>query len=262
MEPAFIIAEIGSNLFKFNDPSLDLDCAREQIYRAAAAGADAVKFQLFTAAELWGPEAYGTPAALELDRFALPREWLEILQDHCEQNGIQFLCSAFSVDGYKAVDPHVEMHKIASPEVTDPQIREYVISTGKPFLWSDGCSTALDGKGIRLACVSKYPAYEGEYVLSDPAYTGIWGLSDHTKSTGVATEARKAGARYFEKHVDFCKSVGQSTPDTLVSVDGDFFKRWVDLIRIIGADDPQRAEAAMKYSRVEKNGVYYRPFPG
>jgi sialic acid synthase SpsE len=260
MEPAFIIAEIGSNLFKFNDPPKDLNCARTQIELAAAAGADAVKFQLFTAAELWGPEAEGTPAALELDRFALPREWLGILADHCEQNGIEFMCSAFSVGGYQAVNPHVEMHKIASPEVTDPQIRDCVIETGKPFLWSDGCSTALAGKGIRLACVSKYPAYEGDYDLTDPAYTGVWGLSDHTRSTGVAIEARKAGARYFEKHVDFCKSVGQSTPDTLVSVDGDFFKRWVDLIRC--ADDPQRQEAAQKYGRVEKNGAYYRPFPG
>lgn len=256
----YIIAEIGSNCFKWNSAALDLDCAYYQISEAKEAGAEAVKFQLFTAAEIWGPEAEGTAEAAELDRFALPPEWLPLLKAKCDEVGIDFMCSAFSVAGYALVNPHVSTHKIASPEVTAPDITAAVIAHGKPFLWSDGCSIALEGQGIRMLCVSKYPAHADDYGLPESAPAGTWGLSDHTTGTHAALLARQAGATYFEKHVDFFKDLGQGTPDSPVSCNKDIFCRWVATIR--NSENTDRGAACEKYGRVSKSGGYFRPFPG
>ena len=259
MPEPYIIAEIGSNLFKSADADTNLEMGKSQIAAAKDAGADAVKFQLFTAAEIFGPAAEGTKWGAEVDKYALPVSWLQPLKDHCDSAGIDFMCSAFSVAGYQAIEPMVSIHKIASPEVLHPDIGTYVAGTGKTFLWSDGCSTALTGQGVRMLCISKYPAMSEDYNLDEAPSSGDWGLSDHTKSTALAREARQRGARYFEKHVDFFKHEGSHTPDTPVSADDRIFRAWVNAIR--NESNPLRGKACEKYGRQSKDGGWYRPVP-
>lgn len=254
----YIIAEIGSNLFKGRDAATCLDIGLGQIAAAKGAGADAVKFQMFTAKELYGP-SYPGPES----KYALPRYWVEVLADKCERTGIDFMCSAFSVDGYEFIDPFVKMHKVASPEALAEDITEYIRSIRpKPALVSNGCDDPLTyhyDNMIVMACVSKYPADALDYVLP-PVYR-TWGLSDHTMETYLAHMARTMGATYFERHVDFFKGEGLDTPDTPVSFDATEFKYWVETIRR-AVPVPQPPTPADKYGRVEKDGGWYRPWPG
>ena len=72
---------------------------------------------MFTVKELYRPSYPGPEST-----YALPREWVKLLADHCGRLGIDFMCSAFSVDGYKFIDPFVKMHKVTSPEALHPEI--------------------------------------------------------------------------------------------------------------------------------------------
>jgi sialic acid synthase SpsE len=254
VEP-YIIAEIGSNLFK-HDPQYyhltNLDMGVSQIQAAKKSGADAVKFQMFTVKELYGPSYPGPESP-----YALPREWVPVLELECQRVGIDFMCSAFSVDGYKFIDPFVKMHKVASPEALDRDIMEWIGQSTKDSLVSDGCGgpSFYAGNMIPMACVSKYPAGPADYDLD--LYSNVWGLSDHTLGASLGFDAREKGATYFEKHVDFYKAEGLDTPDSPVSVDGPSFALWVEGIR----SRNRLTGPAKKYGRVKKDGGWYRPWP-
>lgn len=254
----YIIAEIGSNLFKGRDAATCLDIGLGQIAAAKGAGADAVKFQMFTVKELYGP-SYPGPES----KYALPRYWVEVLADKCERTGIDFMCSAFSVDGYEFIDPFVKMHKVASPEALDEDIMNHLGSTcGKPVLVSNGCGDPVVTWGgmIPMECVSKYPASLEDYDLQPRL--GPWGVSDHTMYEGAACKGRQMGATYFERHVDFFKGEGLDTPDTPVSYDRISFGVWASGIRGVDLDATHDlSESRKKYGRVEKDGGWYRPWP-
>src|SRR5688572_10620787 len=116
----FIIAEAGSN---FNQ---SLDTAFKLIDVAADCGADAVKFQLFQAGELYpvGSEMYNLFKAVELNP-----DWTEKLVAQARARKIQFLASAFdrkSVDVLDAVG--VPAYKVASSETTNIPLLSYMAS--------------------------------------------------------------------------------------------------------------------------------------
>ena len=101
MKP-YIIADIGSN---HRD---DLGLAKAQIASAKEAGIDAVKFQFYTHRALYGFEGKA--------EYEMPVSWLEPLASHCRSHDIDFMCSAFSVVGYRLVDPFVN-GIVADPEI-------------------------------------------------------------------------------------------------------------------------------------------------
>jgi sialic acid synthase SpsE len=273
---AYIIAEIGSNCFKFNDGMRNFECAVRQIEGAKASGADAVKFQLFTSKELWGPACHDQDFATAQDQFAMPEHWLPELASICLGHDIDFLCSAFSVDGFKKVEPYVRFHKIASPEVLDKTIVRYVARNPKPAIYSLGCKsythnydfrTQLSQVDLILECVSDYPADPCHYDLISVREMAMsvgcrWGISDHTAVNWLARYARSIGASVFEKHVDFYP-VGRDTPDAVVSVAGEEFRRYVGTIRdqdVVGHKALKLAPAA-KYGRRMTPHGWYRPWP-
>lgn len=262
----YIIAEIGSNIFKDpDDKSKALDNAYRQIELARENRADAVKFQMFTAEELYGPESRGMGFTYKVDRYALPREWVPHLKEKCDDVGIDFICSAFSVDGYQYLEPYVKMHKIASPEVLHPEILGLLATISKPVIWSDGCGdwpmwVGHFGRGIRMACVSKYPAQLWEYNPYPRSGEQVWGLSDHTNTFTLAATARRNGATYFERHVDFLKDDGV-TPDSQVSFNGMDFAVWVSAIRSAEVKAGSRESQAKKCARRKTEHGWYRPMP-
>ncbi|HYR57281.1 MAG TPA: N-acetylneuraminate synthase family protein, partial [Chthoniobacteraceae bacterium] len=112
--PCFIIAEAGSN------HNRDLAQAKQLVDTAVAAGADAVKFQTFTADKI----AARTESAIAKINLAgarslhelyanaeLPREWQRELSDYCGERGILFLSTPFDED---AVD---ELEALAMPAI-------------------------------------------------------------------------------------------------------------------------------------------------
>jgi sialic acid synthase SpsE len=222
--PCFVIAEPGSN------HNGSLGTALKLIDAAAEAGADAVKFQTFRAAEHY---ARSTPAFAYLQEIApgmstfdlikrneLPRAWHGTLKAHAENRGILFLSTP---SDRSAVDELVDQHqmpaiKIASFEAVDLPFIEYCARKGKPMLVSTGmCSLEDVGDvmetlkrsgnpdAVLLHCVSLYPTKPEQVNLramqTMAATFGVpVGLSDHTLGIDIPLAAVAFGACVIEKH--------------------------------------------------------------
>lgn len=221
--PCYVIAEAGSNHNGSYEQALAL------IDVAVEAGCDAVKFQVFSADQLYAPEAgrsdylgdersiYDIIRAMEL-----PAEWLPKLADYCKKAGIEFLCSAFDEAAVDLVDPYVVAWKNASYELTHLPLLRHMLGKGKPVLASTGTAT-LDEVGevighlrrdlgdqplplVLLQCTASYPAPLGsahaKVVATLREAFGVWsGLSDHTgESWPAAVAAVAQGAVVIEKH--------------------------------------------------------------
>jgi N-acetylneuraminate synthase len=249
--PPFIIAEVGSN-WRTKEDCLD------SITQAKVCGADAVKFQLYTHECLYGQKAkkeYGTSGRPGGDSFeivehdqgvkgVLPPEWLPALKSKADAVGIEFMCTAFSPEFYDVVDPFVNIHKVASAEMSHIRILEKLRALGKPVILSTGASGPADitmalaalGKEtptILMYCVAAYPAQEIELdnlPWMKQNFKTLVGYSDH--STDVLTIPVQAchwgNAAVLEKHVTF---IDADTPDKPHSLTGNQFKRMVDRIR-------------------------------
>jgi len=150
---------------------------------------------------------------------SLPYEWHSILKDYAESLGLLFFSSPFDKEGVDLLESlNVKLYKIASPEITDIQLIEYVASKGKPIIISTGMASFLD---IKLAietcrkvgnnditllkCTSEYPAAPNmANLLTIPnlrnAFNVKVGLSDHSFGSTVPIVAVSLGATVIEKH--------------------------------------------------------------
>jgi pseudaminic acid synthase len=235
----FVIAEIGSNYRNIEDALLS-------VAKAKGVGADAVKFQFFSTQDLYGPRSdWDKPVPLP----KVPLTWLPRLKEKADACGIELMCSAFSPKGVHAVNPYVSAHKIASSELTYPQLLEAVKACGKPILMSVGASSKHDIKlamdALRggpqvclLYCVSAYPARMSNlFFLDDLKQFGApIGLSDHSLEViyPALSAVRHFGAVVIEKHVNFVGAT--DTPDAPHSLDETQFKTMCDYLR--GIRDP------------------------
>ena len=253
-----IIAEIGST-WKAENGKEDIDNCLTCCNMAAEYGATAVKFQMFTHKELYGIDGD--------DKYALPRDFIPKLKDYCDDLGIEFMCSAFSVEGYKFLMPYVETHKIASSCVGNQNLIDYA-STSKDVTWlvSDGMfDVPVWRNWVPMVCASVYPAIIQDYDLSEiyryNVY-GPWGLSDHTTRYDLARMLRANGCSYFEKHVDFLIS-RHDNPDFHHSILPEQFGRYTDAIRKMEVGRPKKLklEAREKWGDRWDNEVmgYFRP---
>jgi len=282
MNLPFIIAEIGSNWKKSEDPQINFDCAIRQISAASLAGADAVKFQLFKTSDFLSPSSRNRPDAPNFDEYSLPEEWLPKLAEHCAKSEVWFMCTAFSVEGYEKVAPFVDMHKVASPEFHDLNIRKYLAEQEVlPVIYSLGCAESRDlndllqkaevkDRDIFLECISEYPAKASDYNLFEIRnFVSLakafrlslsWGVSDHTKDLQLAIAAREQGATFFEKHVDFFPKEGPPGPDSEVSIGASDFKRYCSVIKAIEPIDYdiKKRECRNLYGRRLIDGGYFR----
>ncbi len=150
-DPVFIIAEAGVN----HNGSLDL--ARRLIDAAAAAGADAVKFQTFKAEKVAtraAPKAdYQLAATGEAeDQLAMIRQ-LELssedfreLAAHARGSDIEFLSTPFDEDSarFLAEDIAVRMMKIPSGEITNGPLLLTIARLGLPVIMSTGMATMAE----------------------------------------------------------------------------------------------------------------------
>lgn len=230
----FIIAEVGSNW-------RDLSSCLQSIRMAKNVGADAVKFQIFTFETLFGF------VSDERMKHELPKCWLPELKRQAEGVGIEFMCTAFSPDLLRAVDPFVEVHKIASSDACWPDMLNAVKATGKPAIVSHGGKSDQESRMLmedspknweHLYCVAAYPA---DYVDIEDCWR--WGgLSDHTLGYSAAVMAG-TNARVLEKH--FTAFPDLNTPDRPHSLTPDQFQDMVGLIRGKECPQPQKCEAHM-----------------
>ena len=266
----FIVAECGSNWLTFQD-------CLDSIKSAKECGADAVKFQMYTHKELYG---YDGEMAGEL-----PRAWITQLAKACEHYGIEFMCTAFSPDGYRYIDPYVKRHKIASAENTDKDILETVNGLGKPVIVSTGGThpeyseyfktlvEQLNGVDTTLLfCVGAYPAKNVNFAnLVDlaKAFRSVKvGYSCHTNEWITPFYAhfclQSSTGKYLavvEKHFMVRRMY---TPDSEHSILPDEFKKMVHTLKTgsLSADNgnPQEEDMVKYHKRrfIPELGGFFR----
>lgn len=207
-EPCFIIAEVGSN------HNGSLEHAKKLIDVAKNAGADAVKFQLFKANHL---SADKTVQAV-LRRFEFRREWIKELSMYAQQKKIIFLATPFDMEAVDLLHKiNVPAFKVASGDLTDLHLIEYIAKKGKPIILSVGLGSleeireVLDviySTGNRevalLHCIVDYPTKPKDVnlnVLKTLMQFQIpIGFSDHTMEISIPIAAVALGASIIEKH--------------------------------------------------------------
>lgn len=233
--PPYVIAEAGSN---FNQ---DLDVARRLIDVAVEAKVDAIKFQLFRAELLYpkGGEIYQIFKSIELNP-----EWLPVLIKHANDQGIQFMASAFDKDSVRILESQgVLAHKIASSETVNLPLVHFIASQGKPIFISTGmcdmvdieeavnvCLGAGNSQVILLQCGAQYPIPSDQVnlrVISTlmARFQCPVGFSDHTLGQLVATTAVGLGAAVFEKHFTLDRT--NSGPDHFYALEPAELKSYV-----------------------------------
>ena len=218
--PCFVIAELGSN----HDGSLER--ARALVDAAAAAGADAVKVQSFTAAGMvnrhLGSSRDGAPehpAWDTLERLTVPDAWHAALMAHAAARGVVFLSAPFDEERAALLDRvGVAAFKLASSEITNLPLLHAVARYGRPVILSTGLATeaeveaataALRAEGLGdfalLHCVSQYPTkFEEVNLRAIPTIARlapVVGFSDHTPGISAPLGAVALGAKIVEKHV-------------------------------------------------------------
>jgi N,N'-diacetyllegionaminate synthase len=240
---AFLIAEIGVN------HNGDISLARQMVHAAKQAGADAVKFQTFTAASLALPGTskvlyqQSTTASDEthfdmLRRLELGKaEHLE-LADLCSSLGIEFLSTPYDIDSARFLNElGVKMFKTASADLVDLPLQQYIASTGKPAIVATGMAglgevepvvEIFENAGnphlVLLHCVSNYPCSDVSLNLRAmntlaQAFSLPVGFSDHSEGYLAAAISVALGAKVIEKHFTLDKTLpgpdhrASSTPE-------------------------------------------------
>ena len=250
----FIIAELSAN------HNGSLSNAIDTIHAAKRAGADAIKLQTYTADTLtldvnnedfiiksetiWDGQKY-----YDLyEKAHTPWKWHKVLFEAAKKEGLVCFSSPFdptAVDFLETLGNPI--YKVASFEITDIPLIEYIASKGKPMIISTGIAGLEDIKlalnackkmgnedVALLKCTSSYPAPMEEanlIMIKDLAdrFGVISGLSDHTLGITAPVIAVTQGAKIIEKHFILDRSIGG--PDANFSLNVEEFTQMVKAIR-------------------------------
>lgn len=255
MNRTFIIAEAGVN------HNGDLEIAKKLIDVAAAAGADAVKFQTFQAEKVVCKTAKKAAYQMEttdqaetqfdmIKKLELTKPMHEELMARCDEKGILFLSTPFDIGSIRMlVELGLPMFKIPSGEITNlPYLRE-IARQKKPVILSTGMSdleevraavAVLRGGGAKditlLHCNTQYPTPVLDVnllamVKMREEFALPVGYSDHTPGIEIPIAAAALGAAVIEKHFTLDKNM--EGPDHKASLELHELKQMVEGIRKI-----------------------------
>ncbi len=234
--PTYIIAEMSAN------HAGDIERAKEIIHAAKEAGADCIKIQTYTPDTITidcdlpyfhiSDGTWNGENLYQLYQKAFtPWEWQRELKEEADKLQIDFFSSPFdntAVDFLEEIG--VKFYKIASFELVDIPLIEYVASKKKPIIMSTGMATlaeideavaAVRRQGnddlALLRCASAYPAITDEMNLRTmqnmkETFGVPVGLSDHSMGAVGAVTAVALGASIIEKH--FCLDRAIENPDS------------------------------------------------
>ena len=252
--PVFIIAELSAN------HNGNLETAIETIKAAKRAGADAIKIQTYTADTITidcdkqdflikGTIWEGKNLHDLYEEAYTPWEWHEVLFNTAKEEGLICFSSPFNFSSVDFLEKlQTPAYKIASFEITDIPLIEYVASKGKPVIISTGIAQQKDielaieacarqgNKDIALLkCTSSYPATieEANMVMVrdfEERFKVISGVSDHTLGVTVPVVATCLGAKIIEKHFIIDRSIGG--PDASFSLNELEFNNMVTEVRL------------------------------
>jgi len=269
--PCFIVAEAGVN------HNGEVEKARQLIDAAMKAGADAIKFQTFTAeslATLNAPKAaYQRQTTGEAEsQFEMLRR-LELsprvhreLMSYCHDQKILFMSTPFDQSSADMLEElGVPAFKVPSSEIPNLPLLAHLARKGKPMIISTGMSwlgevelavrTVYDSGNQEVAllhCVSNYPASMADVNLRAmqtmaAAFKVPVGFSDHTLGIEAALAAVALGACIIEKHITLDRRL--PGPDHRLSLQPDELMMLVNGIRRVelalgsGCKEPAASEA-------------------
>lgn len=280
--PPILIAEISAN------HNGSLQRALATITAAKQCGADAVKIQTYTADTMtidcdlpdfmirggsWdGYKLY------DLYKWAqTPYEWHKPLFEHAKKEGIILFSTPFDETAVDLLESlNTPAFKIASFELTDLPLIEYVARTGKPMILSTGMAseeeiqeaiTTAHGAGCMelclLHCVSSYPAPIDQAHLHQISalaerFKLPVGLSDHTLGTTAAVASVALGACVIEKHFTLNRS--DKGPDCEFSLEPQELKRLCEDVKAAWAalgSAGFRREKAEEGSKIFRRSIYF-----
>lgn len=238
-ESMYFVADIGAN------HNGSLEKAKELIYMAKEAGADAAKFQNFKANKIVSKAGFDAlkgklshqskwkKSVFEIYQDAsISDDWTPIIKETCDQAGIDYFTSPYDFESVDAVDPFLEVYKIGSGDISWLEIVEYIGRKNKPVLLATGAADMPDVERamsvlskvnqdiVLMQCNTNYTGslenfkYVNLNVLKQfkKAYPNVvLGLSDHTPGHATVLGSIALGARVFEKH--FTDDNNQEGPD-------------------------------------------------
>ena len=281
----YFIADIAAN----HDGSLDR--AVSLIRAAKEAGADAAKFQHFTAEKIVSDrgfrslssrishQASWTKDVSEVYSDAsVPHDWTRVLKEECDRVGISFFSSPYDPGAVDHLDPFVPAYKIGSGDIDWLEQLEHIATKGKPVIIASGAATlgevvrAVDFVRDRnpqvalLQCNTNYTASDDNFdhlhlrVLS--TYRALWpemvlGLSDHTHGLAAVLGSVALGARIIERH--FTDDNNRVGPDHKFALDPAAWRLMVDetrrLERALGSSVKFIAENELETAVVQRRCI-------
>jgi sialic acid synthase SpsE len=236
-----------------------LDLALQLIDIASEAGADAVKFQKRSVEKILTKEAlnqpYISPTSLgktygeHRKALELQREDYEEIVKRCRERGIIFLASAWDQDSVDFLEQFdVVAHKIASADLTNLPLIEYIAKIGKPVILSTGMSEMhevdravnlikrYNEQLILLHCTSTYPSRFEEINLRimrvlRERFDVLVGYSGHELGIAVSTVAAALGAVMVERHFTVDRTL--PGPDHAASLEPQGLRKMIRDIRAV-----------------------------
>lgn len=255
--PSYFVADIASN------HNGDLSAAKELIWLAKEAGADAVKFQHFLADKIvseygfkqlgtqFGHQAKWKKSVFETYKEAeLNRDWNEELAEESRKAKIDYFTSPYDFQAIEILNNYIPVYKIGSGDITWLDFIEYIAKKCKPVMIATGASKMWEVEQavdvilrynpdiILMQCNTNYTGelenfkYMNLNVLKTYAvrYPGmLLGLSDHTPGHATVLGAIALGARVIEKH--FTADNNQEGPDHAFSMNPKTWKEMVNRAR-------------------------------
>ncbi len=253
----YFIADIAAN----HDG--DLEKAKDLIYMAKEAGADAAKFQHFNAKTIvsdYGFKNLGSKASHQkswnksiykvYEDAEVPLDWTETLYETCKKANIDFFTSPYDINQIDFIDKFVPAYKIGSGDITFHDISLKMAKYNKPILLATGASKMdevinliskiekINKNIILMQCNTNYTANNENfkyiqlnvlkaYALNFPNV--ILGLSDHTLGHTTVLGAVALGAKVIEKH--FTNNNNLSGPDHKFSMNPMSWREMIDRTR-------------------------------
>ncbi len=255
--PTYFIADIAAN----HDG--DLERAKDLIYLAAEAGADAAKFQHFKAETIVSDHGFKNMGGQQshqskwkksvfevYQNASVSFDWTAAIKETCDKAEIAFFTSPYAIDIVDHIDPYVPAYKIGSGDITWIEMVEYIAARQKPYILASGASSLDDvhravsaGLAINpmlclMQCNTNYTASleNFKYIQLNVLRTYramypdlVLGLSDHTPGHATVLGAVTLGARAIEKH--FTDDINRVGPDHAFSMDAKSWREMVDRIR-------------------------------
>lgn len=242
-----------------------LGMAHAYIDAVAKAGAEAVKFQHHTYDEggRWRvPPPEWSRDQSRSDYWARttfePEEWLSLAR-HAGEAGLVFLCSTFSRGSAEIMETLLPAWKVASGQMTNGPMLDYMAAHAKPAIISAGMATWPEinaaarrfGEFIVLQSVSLYPTPLEAIGLNGE----MLGLSDHSGMIWPAVAAATMGAAMVEVHVTFSReSYGPDTASSITIQELALLCEGIEAIR--KAQQPVDREALLAGPLAEARRIY------